>query len=511
MKKLSGIFALFLSAVLMVTAFIQSAAAENENTEYVITNPYENVDWNSVRAYKTALHTHTNASDGRQTLRESIERHVETDFDIVAVTDHGTVNYSWEDKSENKFIYGVMSLVGKSKGELDYLGQSGEFKNGTKYTLTAKNGNDYLETDSGKTVLRVPYGIENNAVSVNAHVNSWFVDYHDNSITTYKDAIRGVDRAGGVCVINHPGEYTKARYEIRSENAYDFNEYSYSYYVNKFASLIDKYDACIGIDINSKGDSRTRFDRILWDELLTRFSAKGENVYAIASSDAHQLDKIDTGFILALCEDQTSASLEKSLRNGEFLAASHCIGNYDELVSIADGIKQHYGETELYNKIMSTAEAMKAKIEGIENGAYDADESIGITYSVLDSAGYCTAKTQPAVKEIKTEGDTIKITSENADIVRWISNGEVLSTTKAGESEFSVSDYSSKVGNYVRAEIFGEGGIIYTQAFLINADEKDENIKVTKGIYVDMGVLDFLLAEFGKWGDIISRYFKNAF
>ena len=33
---------------------------------------------------------------------------------------------------------------------------------------------------------------------------------------------------------------------------------------------INKYDSCIGIDINSKGDGRTRYDRKLWDILLSK-------------------------------------------------------------------------------------------------------------------------------------------------------------------------------------------------------------------------------------------------
>ncbi|MBR3768047.1 MAG: hypothetical protein IKL10_07410 [Clostridia bacterium] len=513
MKNFKVIIALTL-AVIMCMSMTAIAFAATEDGSYVITNPYENINWETVTAYKTALHSHTNASDGDDTLKASVERHVEAGFDIVATTDHGTVNYSWADENVNTLIYGAMSLFGKSEGELEYLSTEGVFSNGTAYTYgTAANGDDYLTLDSGKKMLRVPYGIENNAVSVNAHVNSWFADYVDNTITTYEDAVKGVHKKGGVSVINHPGEYTKARYEIRSENAYNDENPVYNYYINKFATLIREYDSCIGIDMNSKGDNRTRFDRILWDNLLQRFSANGENVYAIASSDAHQLSVIDTGYTLALLEEQSSAALKNALLNGEFFAASHCLGNYDELVAIAASLKEFYGETELYNKVNTTALEMAAKIEGIENGEYAADEDIGITYSTLDDDGYNTSAADPRISSITVDEatDVITINTTDALIVRFISDGKLICTKKANEASLDLNEVSAELGDYVRVEVFGEGGIVYTQAFLLDAAENAGTADPVKGSYVNLGVLDFLFAEFNNWYAIIVRFFSTLF
>ncbi len=513
MKRTKSLISVLIAALLCVP-FSMLAFAAGEDGSYEITNPYENIDWNAVTAYKTALHTHTNASDGDDNLFNSIQRHVETGFDIVATTDHGTVNYSWGESNVSSLIYGVMSLVGKSEGELVYLSDKGTFTNGVSYTYsTAENGDDYLILEDGTKILRVPYGIENNAVSVNAHVNGWFADYSNNFITTYEDAVKGVHSKGGVSVINHPGEYTKARYEIHSEDAYNENSLVYNYYINKFASLIDRYDTCIGIDINSKGDGRTRFDRILWDNLLIRFAANGENVFAIASSDAHQLDIIDTGYTLALLTEQTSDALKACLLNGEFFAASHCIGNYDELVEIAAGIKEFYGETALYNKINGTAVAMAEKIAGIENGEYAADESVGITYSTLDDNGFNTCEADPRITSIEVNEATDEITINTSDalIVRWISDGELICTQKAGEATLDLNEYADVLGDYVRVEVFGEGGILYTQAFLLDAAEKTGTSDPVDATYVDLGVFDFLFAEFNNWFAVIARFFNNLF
>lgn len=511
MKNFKSVIAVIM-AVLMTIPFAVISFAAAEDGSYEITNPYASIDWNAVTAYKTALHTHTNASDGDDTLKASLQRHAEAGFDIIATTDHGTVNYSWTENSENKLIFGAMSLIGKTEGAIVALGKEGTFDNGVSYNVTTVNGDDYLVLEDGSEILRVPFGNENNAISVNAHVNGWFADFTNNSVTTYENAVMGIDRAGGISVINHPGEYTKARYEIRSEEAYNEDNFVYRYYINKFASLLDRYDSCIGIDMNSKGDGRTRFDRILWDNLLKRFAANGENVYAIASSDAHNLNIIDSGFVLALMPEQTSEALRTSLENGEFFAASHCLGNYDELRDIAASLKEFYGETELYNKVNATANEMLAKIEGIENGEYDADDDIGITYSTLVD-GYDSVATDPAITAITLNEATDEITVSTTDalIVRLISDGKLICTLKADEATFDLNDYADTLGDYVRFEVFGEGGIVYTQAFLLDAAAKAGTSSPVDADFADRGILDFLIAEFNNWFAIIGRFFSNLF
>ncbi len=508
LKKTSKILSLIFAMLMVITAITPAFAGEAK--AYTITNPYANINWDEVNTYKTALHVHTNASDGDPTLKQSLERHVECGFDIVANTDHGTVNYSWEYENPNKLIYGALSLVGKSEGDLEYLGKEGTFANGMTYTLTTEsNGDDYLTVSNGSRLMRVPYGIEQNAVSANAHVNSWFVDYHNNFLTTYADAIKNASNKGGVCVINHPGEYSKARYEIYDEDAYDTSDFAYWYLVNKWSSLLAKYDRCIGVDVNSKGDGRTRFDRKLWDTLLERFTAKGKNIYAICSSDAHQLDKIDTGFTYVLMTEQTTEAMKSALLNGEIIGGSHCNGNPVELAEIAASLKEYYGETELYTTIQNTVDSMTQRVEEIENGTRDADDDIGITYSVLDNEGFYKSENQAMVSNVSVDEakGTITVNAENALLVRWISDGKMFATTKGGESTINLDEYKDKIGSYVRAEVFGEGGFLYLEPFMLNAPAKVSTKDVVDPGFFDFGILDCLLAIFSNWGDILGRVF----
>ena len=499
--------AIILASVMLCGCIPFAFASSEAGNGYSITNPYENIDWETVNQYKAALHTHTNASDGDDTLVASIERHYETGFEVLAITDHGISSKSWTDTSKNsKLVTTVMSLIGKSNGNLVFLQDKGTLPNGTAYEVQTVNGDDYFVAENSHKILRVPFGIENNAVSVNAHVNSWFGEFEDNMPSGYRNAIVNVDKAGGVSVINHPGEYTQARYELYQEDAYDMSNPSYNYYINKFYGYINKYDSCIGIDINSKGDGRTRYDRKLWDIMLSMAAEEGKTVTAIATSDAHQLDKIDTGSVLILAYENTSANIKNALLNGELLPQSTCIHNRDELEQIAEALKLYYGETELYKEIAALVVEYDAERE--EKDKSGDDGQVGVRYTALDDEGYLATSTRPSVKSITVDdsNDTITIDSENALLIRWISDGKLIATTKADDVAFDLNDYEDVINGYVRAEIFGEGGIVYTEGFTLNADNASDS---GNDFIFDLGFMDFIFALVDRYASLIGRIIGN--
>ena len=506
MKGFKKVLAVVLAATMLFSCAPFAFAADDG---YTITNPYENINWRTVNQYKTALHTHTNASDGDDTLLSSINRHYETGFDIVSFTDHGVSDMSWTDSTiGSKLVTKVMALVGKSDGNLVYLEEKGTLPNGTGYEMVNRNGDDYLVTDEGRDILRIPYGVENNALSVNAHVNSWFAEFNRNLPSDYNDAIIGVENAGGISVINHPGEYTQARYELYQEDAYNMDNFNYNYLINKFYGYINNYDSCIGIDINSKGDGRTRYDRKLWDIMLGMAAEEGKTVTAIASSDAHQLDVIDTGSLVVLAEEKTSEAVRNALVNGEILPQSTCLENRDEIAQIAEGIKTLYGETELYSKLVDIVARYDAEREEIANSTDDGN--VGVGYSALNDEGYHMTNIRPVVNSIKVNElfDTITIDTDNALIIRWISDGKLIATTKADGKPFDLNDYEDQIKGYVRAEIFGEGGIVYTEGFTLNADQAVDN--GDKEI-VDYGFFDFLIPFVDRYGGYLVRIIGNLF
>lgn len=456
MRKTKKFIAIICVVAILSGAFGTIGFAAGSDVDYTITNPYANVDW-SWNQYKADLHTHTTASDGDDTLKAMVETNYGYGFDIYAVSDHGTVSYSYTEQDVIPAIKTFLQIK-NPEAKVIPLDESGLTFNGDKYDIITENGGDYYyqtyeDGTQGQKMLRVPYAIENNPTSLNnAHVNSWFVDYGHGVVggtSDYETPIKAVDELGGLSVINHPGEYTNARDEDYTCDAYDE---SYAYYIDKFESLLLKYPSCIGIDINSKGDSRTRFDRKLWDIMLMDLAPQGRNVTAIATSDAHRTTAAYTGYTMMIMPENTVDNLYNCMKAGEFFAASKYIGNNEELNEIAmyliengDADAAAIGEDILARQ----AEDYNAKYEAPLD--VDAPVISGIT--------------------VDDDADTIKLDVDGDLCIRWISNGKTI----AYGDEIDLDDYSDDIGAYVRAEVFGEGGIVYTQAMLLDYEGAPEH------------------------------------
>lgn len=456
MKKAKKLIAIICVVALFTGMLSTVGLAASTDIDYDIISTYENVDW-SWKQYKADLHTHTTASDGDDTLKDMLETNYDYGFDIYAVSDHGTTSYSW---TSQEVIPAIQVFLGIKEGsrELVALEEGGGLTfDGNRYDVETVNGDDYYyqtyeDGTQGQKMLRVPYANEQNPTSLNnAHVNTWFVDYGHGLVggtSDYETPIKAVDELGGLSVINHPGEYTSARYEECTADAY--NE-DYEYYIDKFESLLVEYPSCIGIDMNSKGDTRTRFDRKLWDILLMDLAPSGRNVLGISTSDAHRVSAAYTGYTLMLMPENTSAALQSCMTNGEFFAASKCLGNHEELAEIANYL--------------------------VENG--DA-KAVAIGQDILDrQAEDYNAKYEapldvdaPRINSVNVDddADVISLDVEDDLCIRWIANGKTIGYG----DEIDLDEYSDDIGSYVRAEIFGEGGIVYTQAFLLEYDGAPE-------------------------------------
>ena len=466
MKKTRKLIAVACVIAMFAGVLSTVGLAADAGVDYTISNPYANVDW-SWNQYKADLHTHTTASDGDDTLTDMIETNYDYGFDIYAVSDHGTVSYSYSEQDVIPALKTFLQIADPDAEVRPLNADSGLTFDGDRYDIVTENGGDYYyqtyaDGSVGQKMLRVPYAIENNPTSLNnAHVNSWFVDYGHGIVggtSDYETPIKAVDELGGLSVINHPGEYTNARDEDYTADAYDD---SYSYYIDKFESLLLKYPSCLGIDINSKGDSRTRFDRKLWDIMLMDLAPADRNVFAIATSDAHRVTAAYTGYTMMIMPENTVENLYNCMSNGQYFAASKYLGNHEELQEIA---------TYLIANGDDAAAAIGADILNRQAEDYNAKYEAPLDVDA------------PAVKEIVVDEaeDTIALDVDDALCIRWISNGK----TVAYGDEIDLDDYSGKIGSYIRAEIFGEGGIVYTQAMLLDYEGAPE--------YEDKGeALDF--------------------
>ncbi len=431
MKKL---ISLTLATIMLFSCCVISFAAED--VDYTINNPYETVDFDNWDQYKADLHCHTTASDGDEDMNVMIEEHYAQDYDVLALTDHGIVSRGWKQVNTRNYY----KIMGVFEGKQQVVTPLTEERYNEITTGVGRNGRPMIE---------VPFGNEQNPTSLNnAHVNSWFADYGDGVVggtSNYEEVVKNVESAGGLSVINHPGEYTKAKEEECQADAYNEDDIWYGYVINKFTNILTTYESCIGIDINSKKDGRTKYDRKLWDILLQKVVPTGRNVFAIATTDAHQLDKVGCAWTDLCMPENTSENVQTCLKNGAFFAVSRYIKNAEELAQFSHETGIDWGtEFEQENR----------------DGSIPAPKVTNVS--------------------VDEKEDKITLNVDNALTVHWIANGEVI----AVGNTIDLDDYSDKIGSYVRAEAFGESGVLYTQAFTL---QYDGAATTEKEIFFDFG------------------------
>ncbi len=276
--------------------------------DYTIDSPYKDVNWDTWKALKAALHTHTIASDGAANLDETVESHYALGFDILAITDHMVNNKGWNTVPQ---LVPIMTLAKKDRNEGRTVSPLTEARYREILTGVGRDGRGMLD---------VPLGNElNGAVPSNTHVNGLFADYGQGIIGVdgdYTTPVREVEKLGGVTFLNHIGNFTQA-WDKRDPDISRQPKY-----VNKFARIFLDYPSCIAMDINSGEDGHTPYDRILWDEVLQKTIPNGRNVSAITFSDSHGLDQNDRAFTIMMQPENTVAALRTSMETGAFFGVS---------------------------------------------------------------------------------------------------------------------------------------------------------------------------------------------
>lgn len=395
-------------------SIVLSPAAEKN---YLIDSPYDEVNWNTWRAYKTQLHCHTNASDGYLTVREVVQLSYDLGYDILAITDHGTLNRGWNNVPQTMPI---LRLVKYERTKLAPI-----------IPLTENEYNYYLNgvDRNGRGMLDVPLGIELNAATpvTDCHLTGYFAEYGQGFIGVYGDyetPTAGVKQAGGISMLSHVGEYVYPDKDSADHVGQKVDEY----YVNKFARLfIDNAGSSVGMGINSATDAHTRCDRILYDQILQKTIPNGVVPWGFSFSDAHNESAYDDAFTMQYMPELTLDAFRTSMEDGTFFA----VARYSNGVEL-NGMKEVPFEEE------------------------DVDVSLPT----------------PLVTKITIDDnkDTISIEGENFNQITWVSDGNVIAR---GMNNTTIDlDELAGVGSYVRFYITGEGGICYSQPMLITVDGK---------------------------------------
>lgn len=436
-RTLSLLLCLLVAApALAFFAFAQGNEAAPAEVSYEITDPYAEVDWDRWGIYKAQLHTHSNASDGYLPIREVVEKHYDLNYDILAVTDHGTINRGWDKKPQ---LVPLLRLVKYERTKLApiYPLTAAEYEAYTagtaaSATRTRKNG-----------MLDIPQGIELNMATpkCDCHLTGYFADYGQGLAGVYGDyetPSKGVNRKGGISMLSHVGEYVYPDKDSAEHIGQKIDEY----YVNKFARIfLDNKGSSVGMGINSATDEHTRCDRILYDQILQKTILNGVVPWGFAFADSHNVRSLNDAYTMMVLPELTNESFRKGMENGWCFAVSH-YSNGVELNGMEE-IPGFDGE-----KLMETE-------------AYLRDDTPLVTRVTVDD-----------------ENDTISIEGENFNSITWVSNCNVI-RRETGISDgkatldLRADDLLDTPYLYVRFYITGDNGICYSQPFVISRDGED--------------------------------------
>lgn len=443
-------------AALFVGMLAPAAIAANAEKNFIIENPYEEINWDEWEAYKTQLHCHTTASDGFLTIDEFCKMHYAADYDIVALTDHGTLNRGWNVAPE---VVPIMRAIKKERTKnAPIVPISDEeyeaYINGTNENRTFVTEDGY-ELNRTKTtgMIDIPLGNELNMATpfADCHLTGYYAEYGQGLAGVFGDyetPSKGVKEAGGISMLSHVGEYVYIDKDSEKYVGQKVDEY----YVNKFARIfLDNPGSSLGMGINSATDAHTRCDRILYDQILQKTIPNGVVPWCNTFADSHNQNAVNDAYTMSWMPEQTSEAFRTCLEKGQYFSISH----YSNGVEL-DGIPEIPGF--------------------VEQEVYDTEKYW------LDNTPQVTRVT------VDQENDTITVEGINFDRVVWVSNGNVIERDEnitSGKATLDLHADSFLNGNepvlYVRFYLTGENGICYSQPMVLHVEgEEFEKVEVPK-------------------------------
>lgn len=415
LKKILGVSLAMLFVLQLGFCCIGASAAQ----DYKIVSPYENVVWSgngAWGAYKGTIHTHTSYSDAGESLSAMVKEYYNQDYDFLANADHGITGVEWNKEPEKQLLYSYQELIGN---KFEHLTDE-EFAAITSGTYALYDG----KIRNKKMTCVVGANELNNLSLTKNHVNGYFLapDVGNGfggleNEAGYEKAIKFIDDNGGLSHINHPGDWIESNTNPDAVN----NPKN----IELFGNLILKYDSCLGTEVLNEKNGTTGYDRILWDNLLMYCLPYGKTVIGFSNTDAHSKKTVDSSFSIFMMPENNVENIKATMQNGAFFAVTRRLRANDTI-----GPEEDF---DVMNK--------------------------GLPYPMFSS--------------LTVNGHKITATVKDTSMIQWIANGKVISKTAVTSDGASVTLDLDKIEGaedflYVRAELFGEGGLCLSQALVID-------------------------------------------
>ena len=448
MKKTRKALCILMAVIMVSAAFGITSSAAAEEKSYTIVSPYADVIWedeNAWGAYKGTLHSHSTYSDADEDLATMVKEYYEQGYDFLANSDHGLTGTAWNEKQA--FIPLYFYQAGKTAHLTDE-----EFEGITSGTYPLYNG-----SVRGKGMTCVTGANElNNLTLTKSHVNGYFLpEGAGNGFAGMENgfelAIKYIDEMGGLSHINHPGDWLESRDNIAAVS--DAENVAF------FADLLLKYDSCLGIEVFNEKNGVTPYDRILWDNLLMSTLPYGKNVIGFSNTDAHNRKTVDTSFSVFMMEENTVSEIKETMQSGAFFAVTRKIAA---------------------NDLIGPEKEIDARNKNLP---------------------------YPVFTKVSVDGHKVTFRAENADKIQIIADGKVIYSSAIGSDEI-IFDLDTIEGaedfQYIRAELYGKGGLCLTQALVIDNGSEKSDYAQDKSFAALIEDIIFLLKSTRFWTIIVE-------
>ncbi|MCL2003345.1 MAG: S-layer homology domain-containing protein [Oscillospiraceae bacterium] len=401
--------------------------------QYLITSPYEGVNWESWEQYKAAHHTHTTNSDGRNTVADTAERFYELGYSVAAITEHAPDFTSWLDTpAPNKSGLALSRLEEMAAG----VGRG------------------------GKGLIFIPNSMEHSeqlGPFARHHANVyWGTPERGGGILGVLERLESVG-TGGLLRINHPGRYTGSQYATPWAQAEAIARTSANFL--PYADIFRSSHNVIGMEIINKFDTESQADRVLWDNILsvTMSGTVPMPVWGFSDDDSHHNNNIGFSYNLLLMPELNISEVRNAMNVGSFFAFARTDRQYG--IRPAPMEVWHWpGDNGLDG--LAAASLLTMPTPKVNSIIVDEEaDSITINASMIQHNGSPYTGTG--------DFDACVVTCETICVIHpafihWYADGIMI----AKGSTLNLIEHQLSIGSYVRASVGHRSyGVLYTQPF----------------------------------------------